>query len=89
MTREQALLTMSVPTPHPDLPPTPPPEVLEEVAVAWERARVFFAAGYSLELGRARWSSRVRGRLRGPGGGIARPLTPRELLALACGDAPA
>ncbi len=57
--------------------------------MAWERARDLFAAGFSLELGCARWSSRVRGRLRGPGGGFARPLTPREVLALACGDGPA
>ncbi len=80
---------MSAPTPHTDLPSTPPPEVLEEIALAWERARDLCAAGFSLELGCARWSPRVRGRLRRPGGVLARPLSPREVLALACGDGPA
>jgi len=73
--------------PPTDLPPTPPPEALEEVAAASERARELFAAGFSLELGPGRWSSRVRGELRRPGGGVACLLTAGEVLALACGDA--
>jgi hypothetical protein len=71
-----------------DLPPSPPPEVLDEVAAAWERARVLVLAGFTLDLRTARWSRRLRAQLRGPGEASGRRLTPSDVLALACGDAP-
>jgi hypothetical protein len=70
-----------------DLSSSPPSEVLDEVAVAWERARVLVLAGFTLDLRPARWSRRLRGELRGPGEAFGRRLTPSEVLALACGDA--
>jgi hypothetical protein len=70
-----------------DLPPSPPPEVLVEVAAAWERARVL-VAGFTLDLRCVRWWRRVRGELRGPEASVVRCLTAGEVLAIACGDAP-
>ena len=69
-----------------DLPPTPPPEPLGAVVDAWERAEGLHAAGWDLEIRRARQTGRVRAALRDPAGGVVRRLTAREVLAFACGD---
>jgi hypothetical protein len=61
----------------------PPPEVLDEIGVAWERAEALTAAGWTLDLAR---DGGVSGRLRGPAGARSRRLTASEVLALVCGD---
>ena len=72
---------------HADLPSGPPPEVLAEVAAAWERAQEplihDLLLGFSSEpaLGRA-W-----GELRMADGTLVERISASEALALACGDA--
>jgi hypothetical protein len=72
---------------HADIPAGPPPEVLEEIAAAWERAQepLFedLLLGFSSEpaLGRA-W-----GELRMADGTLVERISASEALAIACGDA--
>jgi hypothetical protein len=79
------LLSRSQPTC--DLPSGPPPEVLEEVAAAWERAQAPLIDDLLLgfdsepELGRA-W-----GELRLADGTLVERISASEALAIACGDA--
>jgi len=40
--------------PSSHLPESPPPEVLEEIDAAWERAQALFATGFILALDRLR-----------------------------------
>ncbi len=63
----------------------PPPEVLEEVAAAWDRASALSADGLELHIGTGRVSGRVRGELRLEDTVLLR-LGPSQLVALACGD---
>ena len=70
---------------HP-LPPGPPPEVLDEIDAAWERAQAVVAGAYELHFDHGRFSSRIRAELRASDGTPVRILTPSEALALACGD---
>jgi len=70
-----------------DLPSGPPPEVLDEVFAAWERAQRQLPEGLELafealpELGRA-W-----GELRLGDGTVVAALPAIESVAIACGDA--
>jgi hypothetical protein len=70
-----------------DLPSGPPPEVLEEVAAAWERAQapliddLMLGFASEAELGRA-W-----GELRLADGTLVERISASEALAIACGDA--
>jgi hypothetical protein len=70
---------------HRALPAGPPPEVLEEIDVAWERAGGLLDAGIELhfDLG----SGAVRAELRTADGTVVERLSAAEALALACGDA--
>jgi hypothetical protein len=68
-----------------DLPGTPPPEVLDEVAQAWERAVGFAADGLEIHLGVGRFGGGVRAQLRLEDEILMR-LSPSQFLALACGD---
>ncbi len=68
-----------------DVPGTPPPEVLDEVAQAWERAAGFAADGLEIHLGIGRFGERVRGTLRLEDEILMR-LSATQFLALACGD---
>jgi hypothetical protein len=66
-----------------DLPSGPPPEVLEEVAAAWERAQdldLELAFASEPALGRA-WAE-----LRLPDGTVIERLSACEAVAVACGD---
>jgi hypothetical protein len=63
----------------------PPPEVLDEIDAAWERAQAVEGA-YELHFELGRFSSRLRAELHAFDGTPVRILTPSEALALACGD---
>jgi hypothetical protein len=62
-----------------------PPELLAEIDAAWERAAQplegRFALHFEIEAGR------VHGELHEPDGRVARRLSARQALLLACGDA--
>jgi hypothetical protein len=68
------------------LPAGPPPEVLDEIDAAWERAQAVVEGAYDLHFDLGRFSSRIRAQLRASDGTPVRILTPSEALALACGD---
>jgi hypothetical protein len=65
----------------------PPPEVLDEIAAAWERAQEPLPDG--LELGFATVPSlgRAWGELRLADGTLVASIAASEALAIACGDA--
>jgi hypothetical protein len=65
----------------------PPPEVLLQLDVAWERARELFASDLELHFEVDAASGRVWAELRCPDGSVAERLSATEALALACGDA--
>jgi hypothetical protein len=69
-----------------DLPSGPPPEVLQQIDVAWERACELFESDLELHFEvddlREVWAE-----LRCADGTVAERLTASEALALACGDA--
>jgi hypothetical protein len=65
--------------------PGPPPEVLEEVAAAWERAQE--PLDPDLELLFASLGGRAWGELRLADGSLVDLVSATEALALACGDA--
>lgn len=69
----------------PDQPAGPPPEVLEQIGVAWERARDLFDSDMELcfVIGER---SRVHAELRDRDGALVDWLSASEALALACGD---
>ena len=71
---------------HPALPTGPPPEVLEEIGAAWERAQVLVDGAYELHFDSDPALRRAWGELRRPGGTAALRLTASEALAIACGD---
>ncbi len=68
-----------------DLPTSPPPEVLDEIDRAWERAQalVDFDLHFEIDAGRPH---RAVASLRRPDGTLERLLRPSEALAMACGD---
>ena len=71
--------------PSTQLPEGPPPEVLEEIDAAWERAQALFGSGFELtfELDRGDGRVRARGGRAGERGGAYSAI---EILALACGE---
>ena len=69
------------------LPSGPPPEVLDEIGLAWERAQAPVEGAYALHFEHDPAQRRAWGELRWPDGTPVRMLTAAEALALACGDA--
>jgi hypothetical protein len=74
------------PTSSSDLPAAPPPEVLLEIDVAWERAREMFASDLGLHFEVDPGQAHVWAELRLPDGSVVERLSASEALALACGD---
>jgi hypothetical protein len=72
---------------NPDLPAGPPPEVLQQIDVAWGRARELFDSELELHFEVDAKVGRVWAELRAPDGSILERLSASEALALACGAA--
>jgi hypothetical protein len=70
-----------------DLPAGPPPEVLLQIDVAWERARELFESDLELHFEVDPAFGRVWAELRCADGSLVERLSASEALALACGDA--
>ena len=70
-----------------DLPAGPPPEVLQQIEVAWERARELFESELELHFEVDVPIGRVWAELRCADGTVVERLSASEALALACGDA--
>jgi hypothetical protein len=70
-----------------DLPASPPPEVLQQIEVAWERARELFESDLELHFEVDALLGRVWAELRCSDGSVVERLSAPEALALACGDA--
>ena len=70
-----------------DLPAGPPPEVLQQIDVAWERARELFNSDLELHFEVDPAIGRVWAELRCSDGTLVERLSATEALALACGDA--
>jgi len=75
------------PAPQHDLPALPPPEVLELVDLAWERAQDLFASGLELHFALDAPVGDVSAELRSADGSVFERLSASEALAVACGDA--
>ena len=71
---------------HPALPAGPPPEVLEEIGAAWERAQVLVVGAYELHFDSDPALGRAWGELRLPDGTAELRLSGSEAVAIACGD---
>jgi hypothetical protein len=71
----------------PDLPPGPPPEVLDEIGAAWERAQALVELELHFEIDTTR-PRRAFGEVRRADGTLERRLTATEAVAIACGDHP-
>ena len=69
-----------------ELPVGPPPEVLQQIDVAWERSRELFESDLELHF-EVDDLHEVWAELRCADGSVAERLTASEALALACGDA--
>ena len=78
MTRSHSLL---------DLPAGPPPEVLDEVAAAWERAQGALIDDLELAFASEPALGRAWGELRLSDGTLVERIAASEALAIACGDA--
>ena len=70
-----------------DLPSGPPPEVLDEVGAAWERAQEPLPETLRLDFGSEPGCGRAWGELRLADGTLVELLSASEALAIACGDA--
>ena len=68
-----------------DLPAGPPPEVLQQIDVAWERARELFDSSLELHFEVDAEIGRVWAELRSADGSVVERLSASEALALACG----
>jgi hypothetical protein len=66
-----------------DLPAGPPPEVLQQIDVAWERARELFESELELHFEVDASIGRVWAELRAPDGTVIERLSAHEALALA------
>ena len=64
----------------------PPPEVLDEIGAAWERAQALVDGCYELHFDAAPALGRAWGELRRPDGTPELRLTATEAVAIACGD---
>jgi hypothetical protein len=70
-----------------DLQASPPPEVLQQIDVAWERARELFDSELELHFEVDADVGRVWAELRAADGTLVDRLSASEALALACGVA--
>ena len=70
-----------------DLAAGPPPEVLAQIDVAWERARELFASDQELHFEIDDALGRVWAELRGADGTVHERFTASQALDFACGDA--
>jgi hypothetical protein len=70
----------------PGLPAGPPPEVLDEIDAAWERAQGLLDGEFELHFEADHVAHRSFGELRRPDGTLERELTATEALAIACGE---
>jgi len=68
------------------LPAGPPPEVLDEIDAAWERAQALVDGVYEMQFERHPATHRAWGELVWPDGTPALRLTASEAVAIACGD---
>jgi hypothetical protein len=68
-----------------DLLAGPPPEVLDEIDAAWERAQALVDLELCFEIDATR-PHRAYGELRGPDGTFECRLTATEAVLIACGD---
>lgn len=73
-------------SPLPELLPGPPPEVLDEIGAAWERAQAGMVESLELGFDSAPDLARAWGELRLPDGTVVARLRASEAVALACGD---
>jgi hypothetical protein len=78
---------MSHSQPAHDLRSSPPPEVLDEIAAAWERAQEPPAGALELCFVCEVALDRAWGELRLPSGERMRSIPASEAIAIACGDA--
>jgi hypothetical protein len=65
----------------------PPPEVLDEIAAAWERAQEPLPDGLELGFVSEPALGRAWGELRLPDGELLTSIAASDALAIACGDA--
>ena len=70
-----------------DLLNGPPPEVLDEVGAAWERAQVPLPDGLELWFASEPALGRAWGELRLEDGDLVAGISASEAIAIACGDA--
>jgi hypothetical protein len=70
-----------------DLLAGPPPEVLDEVAAAWERAQAPLLDELLLDFGTEPALGRAWGELRMVDGALVERIPASEAIAIACGDA--
>jgi hypothetical protein len=70
-----------------ELPSSPPPEVLDEVFAAWERAQEPLPEALALSFVSEPVLGRAWGELRLDDGTFLASISASEALALACGDA--
>jgi hypothetical protein len=69
-----------------DLPAGPPPEVLDQIDVAWERSCELFDSDLELHFEIDARFGEVWAELRSADGALAERLTASEALDIACGD---
>jgi hypothetical protein len=69
-----------------DLPPGPPPEVLDEVGAAWERAQDLLVDDLELAFASEPALGRAWAELRLADGTVVERLSACEAVAIACGD---
>jgi hypothetical protein len=69
-----------------DVAAAPPPEVLSEIDVAWERAQELFRSEIEVHFEKDEVLGRVWAELRLPDGTVAEILSATEALALGCGE---
>jgi hypothetical protein len=72
-----------------ELPASPPPEVLQQLEFAWERARELFQSALELHFEVDAYLGHVWAELRMPDGELVERLSASEAMAIACGDATA
>jgi hypothetical protein len=69
-----------------DLPAGPPPEVLDEIDAAWERAQQLVDGELELHFEADALLHRAFGELRRPDGTLEQRLSATEAVAIACGE---